>query len=81
MGKVSVVGAGMKSHPGVAAKVFSTLGDRGHQHRDDLHVADQDLLRRRAPSASTAAVRALHDGVRARRRPGRGRAPVRERAA
>jgi aspartate kinase len=29
MGKVSVVGAGMKSHPGVAAKVFSTLGDEG----------------------------------------------------
>jgi aspartate kinase len=27
MGKVSVVGAGMKSHPGVAAKVFATLGD------------------------------------------------------
>ena len=26
MGKVSVVGAGMKSHPGVAAKVFTTLG-------------------------------------------------------
>ena len=26
MGKVSIVGAGMKSHPGVAAKVFSTLG-------------------------------------------------------
>jgi hypothetical protein len=29
MGKVSLVGAGMKSHPGVAAKVFSTLGDEG----------------------------------------------------
>ena len=29
MGKVSVVGAGMRSHPGVAAKVFSTLGDCG----------------------------------------------------
>jgi aspartate kinase len=29
MGKVSIVGAGMKSHPGVAAKVFSTLGDEG----------------------------------------------------
>ena len=29
MGKVSIVGAGMKSHPGVAAKVFSTLGDQG----------------------------------------------------
>ena len=27
MGKVSVVGAGMKSHPGVAARVFSTLGE------------------------------------------------------
>jgi aspartate kinase len=26
MGKVSIIGAGMKSHPGVAAKVFSTLG-------------------------------------------------------
>jgi aspartate kinase len=29
MGKVSVVGAGMKSHPGVAAKVFATLGTEG----------------------------------------------------
>jgi aspartate kinase len=29
MGKVSVVGAGMKSHPGVAARVFATLGEQG----------------------------------------------------
>jgi aspartate kinase len=29
MGKVSLVGAGMKSHPGVAAKTFSILGDAG----------------------------------------------------
>jgi aspartate kinase len=29
MGKVSVIGAGMKSHPGVAAKVFTTLGSEG----------------------------------------------------
>jgi aspartate kinase len=29
MGKVSIVGAGMKTHPGVAAKVFTTLGDQG----------------------------------------------------
>jgi len=29
MGKVSIVGAGMKSHPGVAAKTFSVLGDAG----------------------------------------------------
>jgi aspartate kinase len=29
MGKVSIVGAGMRSHPGVAAKVFRTLGEEG----------------------------------------------------
>jgi aspartate kinase len=29
VGKVSVVGAGMRSHPGVAATVFRTLGDNG----------------------------------------------------
>lgn len=29
VGKVSIVGAGMRSHPGVAAKVFRTLGDHG----------------------------------------------------
>ena len=34
---------------------------RGHQHRDDLHLADQDLLRRRRPTASPQAVRALHE--------------------
>jgi aspartate kinase len=27
IGKVSIVGAGMRSHPGVAAKVFNVLGD------------------------------------------------------
>ncbi|MBA2581270.1 MAG: aspartate kinase [Thermoleophilaceae bacterium] len=29
IGKVSIVGAGMRSHPGVAAKVFATLGGNG----------------------------------------------------
>jgi aspartate kinase len=29
LGKVSVIGAGMKSHPGVAAKAFETLADAG----------------------------------------------------
>jgi aspartate kinase len=29
IGKVSIVGAGMRSHPGVAAKVFETLGASG----------------------------------------------------
>jgi aspartate kinase len=29
IGKVSIVGAGMRSHPGVAAKVFEVLGEQG----------------------------------------------------
>ena len=29
MGKVSLVGAGMRSHPGVAAKALSVIGDAG----------------------------------------------------
>ncbi|MGB0092579.1 MAG: aspartate kinase [Solirubrobacteraceae bacterium] len=29
IGKVSIVGAGMRSHPGVAAKVFGTLAEKG----------------------------------------------------
>ena len=29
MGKVSIVGAGMRTHPGVAAKVFRVLADEG----------------------------------------------------
>jgi len=29
IGKVSIIGAGMRSHPGVAAKVFKVLGDEG----------------------------------------------------
>jgi aspartate kinase len=29
IGKVSIVGAGMRSHPGVAARVFQTLGENG----------------------------------------------------
>ncbi|MGB3099325.1 MAG: aspartate kinase [Solirubrobacterales bacterium] len=29
IGKVSIVGAGMRSHPGVAAQVFATLGEAG----------------------------------------------------
>ena len=55
LGKVSLVGAGMKSHPGVAAKTFATLEQAGNRGVDRLHLADQD----RVP-------RPLH-----RRRPGR----------
>ena len=46
LGKVSLVGAGMKSHPGIAAKTFATLD--GHRRRagGHLHLADQDRLPR-----------------------------------
>jgi aspartate kinase len=29
LGKVSLIGAGMRSHPGIAAKMFRTLADLG----------------------------------------------------
>ncbi len=57
--RVSVVGAGMKTHPGVTATMFETLARGGDQHRDDLHVADPHLLHGPRPTADDA-VRALH---------------------
>ncbi|MFN2629129.1 MAG: aspartate kinase [Gaiellaceae bacterium] len=59
LGKVSVVGAGMKSHPGVAAKTFATLEAAGIESpvvstspiKIACHLASEDVDR---------AVRALH---------------------
>jgi len=53
LGKVSVVGAGMKSHPGVAAKAFATLDELGIQPevvttspiKISCHIPDGDLER------------------------------------
>ena len=47
IGKVSLIGAGMRSHPGITAKFFSALAAGGRQHRDDLHLRDPDLGHRR----------------------------------
>ena len=44
--RVSLVGAGMKSNPGVAATIFETLAAGRHQHRDDLHLRHPHLLHR-----------------------------------
>jgi aspartate kinase len=60
LGKVSVVGAGMKSHPGVAAKAFATLEELGVEPevvttspiKIACHIPAGDVER---------AVRALHD--------------------
>jgi aspartate kinase len=59
-GKVSLIGAGMKSHPGIAAKTFATLGQIGVESKVistspikiACHVATADVPR---------AVSALHD--------------------
>jgi aspartate kinase len=60
LGKVSLVGAGMKSHPGIAAKTFATLEGIGVESKMistspikiACHVATADVRR---------AVAALHD--------------------
>ena len=60
LGKVSVVGAGMKSHPGVAAKTFATLREHGVEPavvttsaiKIACHVPTSDVEK---------AVRALHE--------------------
>jgi aspartate kinase len=60
LGKVSLVGAGMKSHPGVAARVFATLEEQGIEPvvvstspiKIACHVPSDDVER---------AVRALHE--------------------
>ena len=59
LGKVSVIGAGMKSHPGVAAKTFEVLGELGIEPevvstspiKIACHLAKKDVER---------AVQALH---------------------
>ena len=78
IGKVSLIGAGMRSHPGVTAKFFAALAAAGRQHRDDLHLGDPDLGdRRRGPGRRR---RPGHPhGLRPRRRRGRGRRLRRDR--
>ena len=39
--KVSVVGIGMRSHAGVAAKMFQFAGRQGHQHPGDHDIGNQ----------------------------------------
>ena len=44
IGKVSLIGAGMGTyHPGVTGDGSSARCRRGSEHRDDLHLGDQDL--------------------------------------
>jgi aspartate kinase len=60
MGTVSLIGAGMRSHPGVAAKVFQTLGN----HAINIEMISTSPIKIscviRAESVPVA-VRALHE--------------------
>ena len=60
LGKVSLIGAGMRSHPGVAATMFRTLADRGINlemiSTSPIKISCM-IARERIPEA----VRALHD--------------------
>jgi aspartate kinase len=59
VGKVSIVGAGMRSHPGVAAKVFSILGD----HRINIEMISTSPIKISCVIAADQvpeAVRAIH---------------------
>jgi aspartate kinase len=63
LGKVSLVGAGMRSHPGVAARMFRTLADAGINLR--LISTSPIKVSCLIPRGEVAqAVRALHDAFR-----------------
>ena len=61
IGKVSLVGAGMKSHPGVTATFCEALAEAGHQHRPDLHLGDPHLGAVSSDTELDEAVQVLHD--------------------
>jgi aspartate kinase len=60
VGKVSIVGAGMRSHPGVAAKVFSTLGEHG-VNIEMISTSPIKISCVIAADQVTEAVRAIHE--------------------
>ena len=43
VGKLSLIGAGMRSHPGVSATFFAALAEAGRERGDDLDLGDPDL--------------------------------------
>ncbi len=59
IGKVSIIGAGMRSHPGVAAKVFQTLADQ-EINIEIIHTSPIKITCLIRADAVPDAVRALH---------------------
>jgi aspartate kinase len=60
IGKVSIVGAGMRSHPGVAAKVFETLAEKDI-NIEMISTSPIKITCVIRSAEVAAAVRALHD--------------------
>ena len=63
--KLSVFGVGMKSHTGVAARMFQSLADDGHQRRVDQHQRGAGERGGRRPRRPQGAGRA-EEGIRRR---------------
>jgi aspartate kinase len=63
IGKVSIVGAGMRSHPGVAAKVFETLAEE-NINIEMISTSPNKISCVIRADAVPIAVRALHDAFR-----------------
>src|SRR5690606_17229176 len=60
IGKVSLVGAGMRSHPGVAAKFFEALGEAG-VNIEMISTSEIRIAVVCRDTALVAAVRGVHD--------------------
>ncbi len=68
LGKVSLIGAGMRSHPGVAAKMFRTLADNGI-NLQMISTSPIKISCMIARSEIPNAVRALHSAFELEREP------------
>jgi aspartate kinase len=68
LAKVSLIGAGMRSHPGIAAKMFRTLADNGINLRM-ISTSPIKISCMIAKSEMATAVRALHEAFELDREP------------
>jgi aspartate kinase len=68
LAKVSLIGAGMRSHPGIAAKMFRTLADRGINLRM-ISTSPIKISCMISKDEMATAVRALHDAFELDREP------------
>ena len=68
LAKVSLIGAGMRSHPGIAAKMFRTLADNGINLRM-ISTSPIKISCMISKSEMATAVRVLHEAFELDREP------------